>query len=221
MKKILVLAACLTLLAAGAAQGATTLNIGGTFSHDIFMTGPGGAVTEGGGSIETSYLNGTMLPYLYCVDIGTTVYVPGSYAQTVVTTTGHVYGSLVNNATQVAWLLHEYGVSGQGDNAKALQASIWSLTNPGYTMNQSLAPAAQYSLYTTYLASIPTTFNDANNFIDDFFWITPGTLDTNGNLVQYQALVAPTPIPGTVMLMASGLAGLIGIARFRRKRSAN
>ncbi len=134
-----------------------------------------------------------MLPYLYCVDIGTTVYVPGSYAQTVVTTTGNVYGSLLNNATQVAWLLHEHGVSGQGDNAKALQASIWSLTNPGYTMNESLAPAAQYSLYTAYLASIPTAFNDANNFIDDFYWITPGTWTATATLVQITRRSSPPP----------------------------
>jgi hypothetical protein len=215
MKKILVLAACLALLTAGAAQAAT-LTVGGTYSYPIYMLDPSNnQLTEGGGSIDISYLNGTQLNYLYCVDIGTSVYVPGTYSQTVVTTNGNVYGSQVSNAIKVAWLLHTYGVSGQGDQAKALQASIWSLTNPGYTMDPL---AQQYSLYSSYLGSIP---DNPNNYVSNFYWITPGTTDSNGNLVQYQALVAPTPIPGTVLLMGSGLAGLVGVARFRRKRSAD
>jgi hypothetical protein len=127
MKKLFVLTACIVLLSAAISQ-ADTLTLGGNFSH-INSVVNGGQKTEGGGSIDVSYLDGRKLDYLYCVDLFTTVYVPGTYGATTVTSTGEINGGMINNMEEVAWLLKTYATGGQGENAMALQAAIWEVIN--------------------------------------------------------------------------------------------
>ncbi len=219
MKRALLLATCLLFLLAAAGQAANTLTVGGNFSYPIYMDLNGAPYSGndlGGGSIDTSYLNGWELPYLYCVDIDTTIYVPGSYAATDVNVTGDIYGAPLNNAKQVAWLLNQYGTGGQGDAAKALQAAIWHVVDNRYTLDPTQNSSSVVALYDDYLGHLPA---DPGDLVDHFFWITPGTLDSNGDVIAYQGVVAPTPIPSAMLLMASGVAGLVGIGRFRRGRS--
>jgi len=232
MKKILVLAACLALLTAGAAQAAL-LQVGSSYSGSttdtiIHMLSPTSVATnEGGGSIDVSYLDGERLQYLYCVDIDRDVYVNNSYNTTVVNTGGNIYGSPLNNANQVAWLLTNYGTAGQTAQAQALQAKIWEVVETGWTFNAAAYSAGDATLnwYNTidsaFDAALLADPNMGSSMVGNFYWITPGRDVAINGLYVFQGLVAPTPIPGTVLLMGSGLAGLVGIARFRRKRSAN
>jgi hypothetical protein len=210
MKKILVLATCVVLLLAGAAQ-ADTLTLGGTFTNNIFVLVNGVARTEGGGSVDVSYLNGQKLNYTYCVDLFTTVYVPGTYSASIVTTDGKIGGSTVNNAGEVAWLLSNYGQAGQGDAQAALQAAIWHVIYEGtatpVVLDTVNAGAAQTNLYNSYLAALGNNTADVANFL----WITP----QNGT-TAYQGLVASVPEPGTLLLLGSGLLGL-ALAGSRKK----
>lgn len=214
MRKILVLAACLVFLSAGLAQATNTFTIGGDYSYPIYMVDTAGVRhTEGAGSFDTSSLNGSNLPYLYCVDLFHTISPGGTYNNTGVTTNGFVQGSLVNNAIQVAWLLHTYGVNGQGNKAIALQASIWHVIFPAYSLDTTRASASQIAKYNSYLGAIPTT--GIPDYVNNFLWISPGI---NGNSRVYQGQVALAPIPGSVWLLGSGLLGLIGLKRRRGKK---
>jgi hypothetical protein len=211
IKKVLVLATCMVFLMAGAAQ-ADFLQLGGSYSSIPFSVVNGNMVTEGGGSIDVSYLNGNQLSYLYCVDLFKNVYVNNTYPSTVVNNTGYIYGSLLTNAGQVAWLLSNYGTAGQGDAAIALQAAIWNVIN-GDNVYRLDNAAPQYNLYNSYLTALGS--NTGN--VSDFLWITPGTSDTAGQLTQYQGLVGITvPEPGVLTLLGLGLVAL-GITRRRSK----
>jgi hypothetical protein len=241
MKKVLLFTVCLLLMAAGAARAdLESLNLGGTYSSgmDYFWNGTAGTTT--GGSIDPSSLNGASLPWVYCVDIIDQVYVPVTYASTQVSTTGYVNGSMVNNAGLVAYLL-TYAKpadfqSGQGYQAEALQAAIWTIiydgnTNPignpstnYFQLNTSASPGNVVTLYDTYLNAVKAyaatrTASTDSGYISQYFWLSPG----DGSSTVYQGLVTTTnnmrtegtetPIPGTVWLFGPGLAGLIAFKR--------
>ncbi len=182
-------------LALGMSQvRADILQLGGTFSSPIPMNINGTLSNEGGGSIEPSSLNGNTLAWVYCVDLFRNISVPGTWSSAVVTTTGVVNGSLVNNAGEVAWLLSKYGVAGQGDQAKALQAAIWHVIFDGVGGNtvalDSTAPIGVKNDYNNMLAALGS--NTGN--VSDFLWLTPG-----GNNHSYQGLVTPVPEPTTMI----------------------
>lgn len=242
MKKTLALAACLALLAAGAAQAATftaTIDLSGIASvtDDIPMRirTPYSWYSEyrsvdGGGPFSPVYLtaNGTttLLQSVYCLDMDTSIGF-ASYPNAAVNDEGNVYGRHLANANQVAYLLERFApVTTAGtDMARALQAAIWSLTDedvanvPGTIWRMS-PYSSGYDEYTAILGSL-SSYDSSMDYAGHFYWITAPSGDPRR---PYQALVAlapPVPIPGTLMLLGSGLAGLVGVARFRRKRSAD
>jgi Thioester domain len=209
MRKLLVLAAGMVLLSAGLAQAMNTFTIGSAYSYPIYMMNGSTPVTYGAGSFDTSSLNGSSLAYLYCVDLGNTITPGQTYNNTGVTTNGFVHGSRVNNAIQVAWLLHTYGVNGQGDAAIALQASIWHVIDPTtISLDTTKASLSQIGYYNSYLGTIPNT--NIPDYLNNFVWISPGTV---GNSTVYQGEVAPVPIPSALLLFGSALLGLVGIGR--------
>ncbi len=213
MKKVvLALVGVFLLVLSGFAQ-ADTFQAGNTFST-IYAVVNGSSSAEGGGSLDVSYLNGEQLDYVYCLDMFTTVNVPYTYDNTVVTNDGTIYGQAVNNAGEVAWLLQNYGTGGQGDGAVALQAAIWKVVGEGvytFDIDRTLSTSNQVNLYDTYLTSLV----GQSGTVGQFYWITPGKLDSTGRLLQYQGLVAPSPVPGppAIICLATGLIGLWTVRR--------
>jgi hypothetical protein len=235
MKKALFLTMCMLFLAAGLAQAdyTATLAVGGNYNTGIALdlNGAPWATESTGGSISPSYLNGTLLPYVYCVGLITDVYVGVTYYATNVNTTGQVYDNNlgpatslnpVPNAGKVAWLLSQYGAGATTWNQQvALQVAIWNVITGGpnntptgaYGLSGiiSLDPSSSaYSTYTGYLNALGS--NTGN--VSSFYWMTPGNLDASNNVSWSQGLVAPAPIPPSMLLLAPGLLGLVGTRRW-------
>ncbi|MBE0602295.1 MAG: PEP-CTERM sorting domain-containing protein [Deltaproteobacteria bacterium] len=221
MKKLQVLAACLTLLAAGAAQAAlySSLEVGPA-NYMTITTGTS-TPTYGGGSFDPAKLDGVTLPYIYCVDIDLdhAIDVPGSYNATYNTAGTTAENSALNSlvATRIAWLLTEFATD-IDVNEKALQASIWNQLNSSWSMLDSPEQNQDYLKFNEYTTAVSGINVADASLIDNFYWLSVTTKDTGA---IRQGMVTVTPIPGTLMLLGSGLAGLVGIARFRRKRSAD
>jgi len=202
MKKLLAVLAVLALLPAAAS--ADTLILGSNVSW-IATEGHG---TVGGGSYDWATLNGQSLDWVYCVDVGRTINVPGTYNDTDVTDNGVVHGSLINNAGQVAWLVNRYAVRGMGATEQAaLQSAIWA-TIYGPTWAPTNADVLrQYSLYMT---------NVGTASLDSVSWLSPGTL---GSTALRQGLITMSvPEPSSMLLLGAGLIGLGMVVRRKARR---
>jgi hypothetical protein len=209
------IAALVLGLATARMANATVLVVGGNYST-IDLDTTSGPLTVGGGSIDPSSVgpslsNQTPLKYLYCLNYNLPLNAPGTYLQTTVTTNGYVYGSLVNNAGEVAWLLSNYGSAGQGPQEIALQAAIWHVIYGNVSLDPS--QSAAYGYYNQYLTALGGNTGNVANFL----WISPGT---SGN-TKYQGLVGSVPEPATFILFGFGMLGLAIYGKRSRTAQSN
>jgi hypothetical protein len=210
MKTIVLVIAGIVLLMAGTANATYTtdnsLYVGTTFATGINVIGGPASGSESGGSIDGSILNNVNLAYVYCLGLYQYVTVGQTYGSTTVSNDGTLVTTNpvttitpVTNATAIAWLLYNYGQSGQGTNQSALQAAIWT-EEFGSTVYVPSTAGALYSQYSYYLSQL----NNAEipgplpNYVSDFLWMTPNGDPTIQALVGYEPTVggSPTPIPG-------------------------
>ncbi len=200
----------LAVLSSGNFARADDLNLGGSYTYPITYTGDGGG-TVGGGSIVQSYLNGNVLPWVYCVGLFTNVGVPADYANTIVTTNGNVNGATVHDAANIAYLLVNYAnayIGNTGEQA-ALQGAIWTLE---YGIVVTGLPDNTYlSLYNTLV----TAGTNHTAPVSDILWLSPHQTPGDG---PYQGLVTAVAVPEPSSLAIAGLSGL-GLLLYARRRS--
>ncbi|MEO8336728.1 MAG: PEP-CTERM sorting domain-containing protein, partial [bacterium] len=125
-----------------------------------------------------------------------------------------------NNLTlyrQAAWLTTQYATASAADVAQ-IQATIWNLF-PGSPTPPAVSPSSTWLTQAqTYVA---TNTNDAT--YQSFFVVTDVN-KSDPNSVQefiiyddtFNPNVTPTPEPATLMLVATGIAGIAGV-RIRRR----
>jgi hypothetical protein len=226
MKKIVYAIVAFVMIALSGTTHATdvkagdliNLHVGGNYSTGILSVVNNVHKAETGGSIDPSSLGGRALDYLYCVDLFTDVNVNADYPYTTVNNAANIHGNTLLHADKVAYLLGKYGVGGQGEQAKALQAAIWhEIYAPGvYDLDVASYGSTSKiaTLYTQYVTEAATHAGDVSKFL----WINPGK-DATG-LTTYQGLVtsSPTPEPGTIMLLG---AGMLGLRVFGKRRMMN
>lgn len=198
---VLVVMVCLLFITSA---NADILNLGGSFTNPIYVTIDGNQTSVGGGSIDISYLNNEQLRYVYCLDINTIIYAPGTYNNTIVSTDGTIYGKKLASAGQISWLLNNYG---NQQNDYALQVAIWHLINPSVTIDPVKSNPNDVLLYNQYITSIGNNISDSS----DFLWLSPMITGSN---TKYQGLVvSKTPIPPSLFLLFSGLLGVFALRR--------
>ena len=210
---ILLVSALASLLGTHLAHATSTLKITATVNDLAQINITIGNQTYNpayAGSIVPSSLDGTPLPFLYCVDVLHDIYIPGTYYSTSVNTDSIVHNSPVNNAAQVAWLLDQYADSAKGnkDKTAALQVAIWEVMYGAQTihLNGPLSVSNELSYIQSYGAGTASA--------GSYTWLSP--VDAHG--VQMQGLVTRVPEPGSTLLLALALSGLFGVSWWHRQR---
>jgi hypothetical protein len=235
MRRVLFLTVCTLFLAAGLAQAdyTATLQLGGNYNTGIALDVGGNywPTESTGGPISPSYLNGSLLPYVYCVGLVTNVIVSATYSATNVNATGQVYDNglgsptslnPVPNAGQVAWLLSNYAAGATTWNQQvALQVAIWNVISGGpsgtydgaYDVGGIVSLDRSSTAYSTYIDYLNALGSNTGN-VSSFYWMTPGNVDSSNDVSWSQGLVAPeVPIPSAILLLGPGLAGIAALRR--------
>jgi hypothetical protein len=213
VKRLLIVVGVLALLPVAPAA-ASPFVLGSSYNELTFDFDGVRYTGIGAGSYDVSRLNGSNLPWAYCVDLLHEIRPDSSYPNTGVSTNGVVNGSYVNNADKVAWLLATYAASAAGNSAMeaALQAVIWQVIyGSTFTFRPTPAQAGYFALWSS--SSIQS------GDVSKYLWLTPESGCTGGygapacvqGLVTYQ----PVPEPGSRLLLLG--AGLVGLKLWRKR----
>ena len=216
MKKFLVVLAVLAMIPA-ASVSADSLVLGGTSNNVSYRLYGSDHWNVGAGSFDVSKLNGTELPWIYCVDLYHYISLNGSYPNAVVRNDGVVNGSPVSNAAKVAWLLDTYAAGAAGNAAKeaALQGLIWKAI---YGSSFTFYPTSSQDDY--YVPWLNAGFGTGS--VSKYLWLTPDSRCLNDSCYApdcKQGLVTYQPVPdagSTLVLLGAALAGLGAWRRSQR-----
>lgn len=235
------------VLGSGTAR-ADLLELGSTYNYPISMS-VGVSPTlvtrnEGGGSINPSKLNHTVLPWVYCVDFFDSVSAGGTYPSAVATTDGTIAGSKTNdtdsnamasgkgglvgftspgvltkvyNVIAVAWLLHTYASAAVGntDNQIGLQAAIWHTIYSHDGFTMDFnGTGSALAAYKNDLDTLTALGSNVPDHVAEFTWLSPNGSSTT----VAQGLVTRVPDGGVTLMLLGG--ALVGLESLRRKLSA-
>lgn len=116
---------------------------------------------------------------------------------------------------EAAWLFNQLGTNPSSSNAVAVNYAIWGVFDPSLTGTTAYKDSGALTEIGAY--------NSASNqsaFDNSIVIYTPVTTGSGSpqEFIGAAPTPAPVPEPGTLALMGSGLAGVVGFVRRKRQR---
>ncbi len=211
MKKTIVLAMALLLLAVGSAYAKETLYLK---DLNTGLKWAGTYVGPIGG-----YLNGSSREaYFVCDDYVSTTYVPSTFDVTTTTVTdlkGVKFGNdpgAATNYKMAAYLLTQMSSLTTADKIGPIQFAIWQIFAPGESYNLTSTQQAQVDAWLSTAKANYGSYTYSSVLV-----ITP---DGNKNQEFLSGKAAPVPLPKGILLFAPALFGLFGLRKVIKKGAA-
>jgi hypothetical protein len=193
---------------------------GGYTSQSVYKYGSASPTTLGGGAFNfTSDIPNNSSFQSFCLETDEWLYSGVSNAQ--ISLTAHNGGANTDSGDALsigtAWLYSQFatGKLGTVNNAQ-LQFAIWALEDELNASKYNYGDGS--NIYLTDVISQFQGFAAAQANSSGEYGVFVLNLTSNtGEFRQDQLVYTPTPIPGALLLLGSGLIGLVGIRR-RMKR---
>lgn len=214
MRKIWVLGLGVAILLVAAIPAmATTItftNLNGVSQYAGEYVGPVKANLDG-----TAISGGVV-----CVDIASTTFVPSSFGVNVSTLqpdkmTNARYGSdaaAILKYEEAAWLLGQ--ITTHSTQVGEIQFAMWKIFNPAYVNTWIANHGGDITAVNSWVAQAGA-INPVNYDFSSVTIYTP-TADYKSNQEFMSGGAGPVPVPGTVLLLGTGLVGLVMLRKTRR-----